>query len=415
MISALLKKYRNQIGDSIWSLFGLVLMNAMAQIAVYPLLARQFGEVRYGEIQYLMAYVNIITVSVGCACNLARMTSPAEERMQNGGDYNLFLLGVCLLGVPFVLLVCRFGGVAMTTAEQLTYYLLFVAMAFRYYADVAFKLTLNYRRYFLYYLCICLGYGVGAFLAWKTGIWPLAILTGEAAGIVFAYVRGSALRARALKPSPAFRRTVRAILTLFVAEGIANLIFNVDRLLLKFLIGATAVTVYYLATLVGKTMSLVTGPLNGVLIGYLSRYEGNLSRRAMRWIFIGALIAIGVFTGVCVVGGYLMLLLLYPDQLHMVKEFLFVGSLAQVIYFTTGMVTVILIRFAKKTYQIYINAAFGISFFGVGIPATVLFGIWGFAVAMVIASATRFAVAMALGFRWVRKSEAEMAHADTLL
>ena len=180
-------------------------------------------------------------------------------------------------------------------------------------------------------------------------------------------------------------------------------------------IGATAVTVYYLATLVGKTMSLVTGPLNGVLIGYLSRYEGNLSKRAMRWILLGALIAIVACTGVCVVGGYLMLLLLYPDQLHMVKEFLFVGSLAQVIYFTTGMVTVILIRFAKKTYQIYINAAFGISFFGVGIPATVLFGIWGFAVAMVIASTTRFAVAMALGFRWVRKSEAEMASAETLL
>ena len=113
MILKLIKKYKTQLGDSVWSVLGLVLMNAVAQVAAFPLLARVFGDAGYGDIQYLMAYVNIITVSVGCAANLARMTAPAKERMENNGDYNLFLIGIALLGIPFALLIRVFGGVEM--------------------------------------------------------------------------------------------------------------------------------------------------------------------------------------------------------------------------------------------------------------------------------------------------------------
>ncbi|MBQ9097929.1 MAG: hypothetical protein IJY50_00670 [Clostridia bacterium] len=404
---SVIKKYKTQLGDSVWSLMGLVLMNAVAQIAAYPLLARVFGQEGYGNIQYLLAYVNIITVSVGSAANLARMTSPAEERMQNNGDYNLVLLAVALLGIPFVLLIRVFGGVAMDTATTVCYYALFVAMAFRYYADVSYKLTLRYRRYFMYYLFISVGYGLGAFLVWKTQIWPLALLPGELMGILFAYLADDTLRRRAFKPSPAIGRVMRCILILFVSEGISNIIFNVDRLILKFLIGASAVTVYYLATLVGKTVSLVITPLNGVLIGYLARYEGKLTRRMMKWVTLISLASFAVFTGVCVLGGYIVLLWLYPNELEIVTPYLLLGSLAQVIFFITGIVMVLLIRFAKKSYQIYINGLFGVCFFGIGIPATVFGGLWGFAVAMVAANLIRWLAAIYLGLRWAKNEERE--------
>lgn len=408
-MKALLKRYKSQIGDSVWSILGLVLMNAVAQVVVFPLYSRLFGDIGYGDLQYLMAYVNVITVSVGCAANYARMTAPAATRRENNGDYNIFLLLVALLGLPFTLLVRRFGGVAMSDATYVCYYLLFVAMAFRYYADAAYKLTLNYRHYFYYYLCISVGYGVGAFLVYRTGIWPLGLLVGEAFGVIFAYVRGNTLRVHGLKLSPAWRHTFRIILTLLVSEGIAQLIFNIDRLLLKILVGSAAVTVYYLATLVGKTISLLTAPLNGVIIGYLARYEGGLSRRLWRLLCLGSLAAILLFTGVCAVGGYIVLLLLYPTELDAVKEFLLVGSLGQVIYFITGIMTVVLIRFAKKSYQVYINLAFGVAFFGLGIPATISRGIWGFAIAMVIACAVRWLVAVLLGAWHARGAERQQA------
>ncbi|MBQ2774245.1 MAG: oligosaccharide flippase family protein [Clostridia bacterium] len=405
MIAGVLKRYKNQIGDSIFSLAGLVIMNAVAQIVVFPLCARRFGEVGYGNLQYLMAYINVLTVSVGSAANYARMVAPAEERVKNSGDYNVFLLLVSLVGVPFTYLVRLFGGAPMDNATYICYCLLFVAMAFRYYADVSYKITLQYRRFFLYYLFIGIGYAIGAVLVWKTGIWPLGLLVGEAMGVLYAYGGSAVLRRRAFRLSPAWRKAFRVILTFFLAEAVANLILNVDRILLKLLLGASAVTVYYLATLVGKTISVLTGPLNGVLIGYLARYEGKLTRRTMRLLTLGSLAAILVFTLVCWGGGYVAVFLLYPAEFDAVKDFLLVGSLAQVVYFITGILMVVLIRFAKKSYQIFINAIFGISFFGLGIPATCLFGLWGFSLAMVVACLLRFAAAIGLGFRWVRKKE----------
>ncbi|MBE6555550.1 MAG: hypothetical protein E7663_04885 [Ruminococcaceae bacterium] len=399
MIGSLIRRYKNQLGDSLFSIMGLVLMNAVAQIVAFPLLASKLGEVGYGDLQYLMAYINIITVSVGSAANLARMTAPADERMRNNGDYQLFLLLVALLGLPFTLLVRRFGGVEMDTATAICYYLLFVAMAFRYYVDVAYKLTLRYRRYFVYYCVIGAGYVIGTLLFMRTGIWPLALLVGEMMGVLFAYVRDDTLRRRMLCPSPAISRTFRIILLLCLSEGISNLIFNADRLMLKLLIDASAVTVYYLATLVGKTVSMVTTPLNGVLIGYLARYEGDLDRRMMNRLLLGTLGAVLLFTGICAGGGFVALWLLYPAELEAVKPYLLLGSLAQVLYFITSIFTVILLRFASKGYQVVINGVFGVCFFGFSIPATLSFGINGFALAMVGAGAVRYLTSILCGYR----------------
>jgi hypothetical protein len=70
---------------------------------------------------------------------------------------------------------------------------------------------------------------------------------------------------------------------------------------------------------------------------------------------------------------------------------------------------VVLLRFAKKTYQLYINGLFALCFFGAGIPATVLGGLWGFALAAVAANAVRFFATLLLGWYWVCKSRKNAA------
>ncbi len=404
MISRLFNRYRAQLGDSLFGIFGLVFMNAVAQLLLFPLYAKRFGSVGYGELQYLMGYVNILTVSFGTAAGLARMTAPEEERWHNGGDYNLLLLIFALLGLPVTYLVRRLCGVSMSMPTYICYYLLFVAMLFRYYADVSYKITLAYRRYFAYYAVIGVGYVLGAALMWQTGIWPLGLLVGEAAGVLFAYFSEKTLQQGGIRLSPLWRRTLATVSTLLLAEGASNLILNSDRLLLGILAGPSAVTVYYLATVAGKTMSLLTVPLGGVLIGYLARYEGGLSLRTVRRLAVGALIAVFAFTLLCTGGGLLVIRLLYPAEFDTVLPYLPIGSLAEVLYFITGVLTVVVLRFGKRFYQVIINGVFAAAFFALGIPATVLFGISGFAASVTVAAMLRFALAVALTYRSARLS-----------
>lgn len=71
---------------------------------------------------------------------------------------------------------------------------------------------------------------------------------------------------------------MRSLMLLSGTELIAAVILNADRLILQAISGGVAVTIFYAATLVGKMVSLVSVPLNGVVIGHLAKYDGTIKR-----------------------------------------------------------------------------------------------------------------------------------------
>ncbi len=389
-----LYKYAAPLHDVLCVAAGMTLLHAALQLLVYPLFAARLGGATFGEVQYLLAYPNVLATTLGAALGLARMVAPDGERHRNGG-YHLALLVTLPLHFLFALLLCRYGA-KMSGVSAFCYALLFAAMAWRAYAEVSFKLTLRYGRFFLFYAVIGVGYIAGLLLFYRTGNWPLTLLVGEAAGLAFAYGSDATLRRDAWQRTPAFRPVLRTVAVLFLSEGLSNLIFNADRLLLGLLLDASAVTVYYLATLVGKTVSLAALPLNGVLLGYLSRFEGVLTRRTARRVLVLALLAVAVCTLLCTLGGFAAVWLLYPAQLRDVSRYLLPGSLAQALYFVTSVLTVLLIRFAKGSRQVAVNGTFALCFLCLGIPALRVGGLWGFAWAAVLAGAMRFLLAASL-------------------
>ena len=67
------KKLQVVLSDSIYSIVALVVMNMVAQFAVYPAWSKHFGSTYYGDILYLLSFINIYAVSVGLALNYARL------------------------------------------------------------------------------------------------------------------------------------------------------------------------------------------------------------------------------------------------------------------------------------------------------------------------------------------------------
>ena len=151
-------------------------------------------------------------------------------------------------------------------------------------------------------------------------------------------------------------------------------------------------------------MSLLTVPLGGVLIGYLARYDGAISRKTVQKIMLGSLAAVAVCTLLCALGGFVGVRLLYPAQFDAVSGLLLICSLSEVFYFITGVLAVIVLRFGKRRYQLYINGAFALAFFALGIPATLFFGIYGFAVSTAIAALLRWIIAVLCCHRCVTAS-----------
>ncbi len=378
--------------DSMWSIAGIVLMNAVAQFLLYPLWDKQLGSEAYGNILYLLSLMNIVAVSLGTATNYARMYNKGED-VKNRTYLLVLGGGAVLFGAAAIL--CR-GLLALDLADAGLFALLIGFTMWRFYADVEFRLSLNYKGYFLYYVLISIGYVVGALLFLKTGAWVPSLLFGEILGVLFVLWKGRVLRPDGLPTKAEWADIGSAIAALFGSNLISNLIFNGDRLILKMFIGGTAVTTYYLASLIGKTATLVTTPLNSVLIGYLMRYEGGLKKRTVALLAGGSAAVSLVGMVGCFVASVILIPLLYPGEYEAVKPYLWLGNLAQIVFFVGNMLNTALLRFGKKQDQLYVNVLYGIAFALLCIPATYLWGLWGFCIAYFVTTAARLVFALLL-------------------
>ena len=390
------------VSDSIWSVAGLVIMNMALQFAVYPLWERKLGEAGLGSILYLISLMNVFSVSMGVSVNYARM-----KRSTAGNTTNtpyLIILGVASLiafGGAFV--VALIGGVELSLLETLIFGLVMCATMWRYYADVEYKLYLNYKSFFLYYLFISIGYGIGIGLFFVTGLWPLTLLVGEVFGLGFVLIRGRIFRVDEKPTTSQLTGLTKLTIVLFGSEALSTLIFNADRIMLKALLGDVEVTSYYLASLLGKTIALLTVPLSGVVIGYLSKYKGELKLKGMNVIVGLSVGAVLLATAACTVGSYIVIPILYPNQFDAIKSYFIVTNLSQVLYFVANVITVILLRFAKSGYQLYVNAVYAVSFCAICIPFTVAGGFDGFCSGLAITCLVRFLYAVSLGYYSILK------------
>lgn len=397
--------------DSVWSIAGLVIMNVALQFAVYPFWERRLGSGGLGDILYLISLMNVFSVSMGVSVNYARMRKSAGMRTRNT-PYMVILALASLVALDIAFIISMLGGVEMGFMETFLFGLVMCATMWRYYADVEYKLYLNYKKFFVYYAFISVGYIIGILLFFATELWPLTLLTGELFGLFYVYFRGRIFRIDSDPFSPALNSASRLVLMLFGSEALSTLIFNADRIMLKSLLGSVAVADYYLASLLGKTIALLTVPLSGVIIGYLAKYRGVLTLKGMNLIMALAGGAAVLGTVACTVGSYIIIPIIYPDQFEAVKPYFVIANLAQVIYFVANVITVILLRFARSRYQIYVNAAYAIAFAAICIPSALLGGFGGFCIGLAVTCFIRFLVSAGLGYYTVlfkRKTPVETA------
>ena len=89
---------------------------------------------------------------------------------------------------------------------------------------------------------------------------------------------------------------------------------------------------------------------------------------------------------------------LYPNQFETVKSYFFIANLSQVMFFVGSVITVVLFRFAKSKYQMYITAIYAVCFVSVCIPFAIKWGLRGFCVGLALTCFARFAVTVFLGY-----------------
>ena len=91
-------KLKSLTGDFMYSMMGLIVMNGVIQLVLYPFFNRQLGADQFGVVLTLISLVAIMGSTFGTAANYSRMVTSMKEHDSNG-DYNIFLCMIAVLSV----------------------------------------------------------------------------------------------------------------------------------------------------------------------------------------------------------------------------------------------------------------------------------------------------------------------------
>lgn len=400
------KKLFTIASDLIFSIAGLVLMNGMLQLLINPMLNKWLGDDAFGDYQSILAVVAVMGTTFGVAANYSRMVR-AREKKDTNGDYNIFLTVVSVLCIA-VAAVTLIAYKSFSVVHFILLTVLMVMTVLRYYGDVNYRIKLNYKGFFVYYAIITAGYCLGLLLfKYVSEQWMLTFIAGEAAAVIFVLLHGDIFKGKKkLSPSPEFGKTMKSAGILSATNLLASVAQQADKIILGIVINGEAVTTFYVATLLGKVVSLLTTPLNGVLIGYLTKYDGKFTKK-MFAIFAIVLLGIGVVALVCCyIASEIFVKLFYPGVYDEAKQYFFLANAGQIFYFIANCLMTVILRVASEKFQMYINIVYIVIYAATVIPLTMTYGIWGMTIALLIANAAKFAITAIVGFAKTESREA---------
>lgn len=354
--------FKKAISASIWSIMAQVVINIITQFVVYPYWAEKFDSEYYGNIIFAMSIFNIVAISIGISLNYGRMQESAL-RTTNNGDYNTILFACGIIGAIGGCIILGLTNFLSGAVDAVLCFLLCFSMIIRYYIDVEYRLKINYKGYFKFYFSISIGYLVGIVFLTIVPYWQIPLLFGEILGIIYLYLTSTVLKfPLSFDISSNFKQNMRVFFFLFGTNFISNLVFNGDRIIIELFWGGEIVSLFYISSLVGKTMSLITTPLNTVLIGFLSRYKKGLNKKILGLVALVGILCIMFFSIVNIIGSNILVPILYPSQYQEVRPYFFAAGLGAILYFLGNTITTILVRFADAKYQLFINIIYSVAF-----------------------------------------------------
>lgn len=396
-----MEKNRQIIINTIYTIGGALLMNMVLQLIVYPLLNRQMGSEALGNLLYIMGLVAIICPSVGQALNTSRLVVRRDYSVTNG-DYNILILLFGGIGTVVALVLSHSTGSAKIGIESLLIIFLFLTTAFRYYGDVEYRLNLNYKKYFINYIILSLGYllGYGLFLAVDN--WFLIFLVGEILYITYIVCTGTIFK-DFLKAGKYFQIALSKGSVLVFSYFITNLTLNIDRVALKYLVGDLAVTQYYAASLIGKTLVILVAPVNIIIISYLTRSKERINRKQY-FTFVSAGVVICIVFFFCAqIATPIFIKIFWQNLYDSIKGITMLVNITQILSMLSAYLFIVVLTFTEEKWQLILQICHLIIVVILVLIFTINHGIMGFVAATLIANLLRVIAIIILGVMRVDK------------
>jgi O-antigen/teichoic acid export membrane protein len=406
--SGLVKKNRFNIfqvkiisGDIIYNLIASAVPLIFLQFIIQPYIARIIGTEQYGGMLTVVGLLNIGMGMFGSPLNNARLIDDHHYNEQKG-DYNLFLSLFVIINTVFLFLVISMYQVQLHGIEYFLLGSISIFSIVTNYLAADYRIRLDYKQIMVSKIFQTIGFFLGCFLFILTKKWEWVFFVGYGLSLIYMLCTTS-LWKEPFRSTVHLKKTSIRILFLVLSASLGSVLTYFDRLIIFPVFGGTELSIYYAASIVGKTVFLVTGPLAGVLLSYSVRLKSVSKKQFFIYVLVLFVFSIIGYL-ICYAISKPLIRLLYPDCLS--------GSLIYIPYTVAiamlgvvySFIWPLVLRFGKNFYPLIVTLLKAVVY----LPLTFIFikpfGMMGVNYANLFASVVQVLIVVVLGFRVCKRS-----------
>ena len=372
------------------------------QFIILPQVALKISADSYGQLLAIMAFMYLSASSFGSVLNNSKLIHYKKyEELKIQGDFNIILAIFLVSNTIIMIFGLLYYGKSLNVLTHISLILISSILLFTSYASVEFRINLNFKYILMNSIMLFFGHLIGFVLFLFTGYWSLIYLCGFGLNIFYIIKKTNILHEKFSK-TPLFRITLREIILLLGSGLLVSLGAYADKLIIFPLLGGAAVSIYYTATILGKTIALAIGPITGVLLSYLAHMKKFSNNNFKLLLLISSIVGLIGYWSIILVSRPL-LSLVYPQYVGNAIQYVPITTLSIILTIICSVINPVLLKFSRAKWQILINGLYMLIYIPSSMYLLSLYGLMGLCVGILIANLTKLLIMIATYF-YVNKS-----------
>lgn len=372
--------------DSSINIISNLIVVAVIQLLTFPLIAKFENEQDFAKLIVYYGIALIFSTTFGNTLNNVRLLhNPSlSENIKNEvfSKYYSWIIVFNIIFFSFVLLFNN-NGFNLNGIVLIGFAILLTS---RYYLQVYFRENLKYKNILLTNIFVVSGYLIGLLMYYfLSQLYALPFFVGEFAGFVYLYSKTNVrfqLRSKV-------KITTNGILKDYANFSSINLIINIlnylDRLLLLPIIGPAAVTIYFIGSTASKMISLITTPMNNVILSYLSLKTDSISLIKYKKLLIFLVVISLPSFFVIKYASLLMIYIIYRNYFDKVLNIIDLVTLIGLVSILNSIIHPFAMKILKSKLLLFIQLGYAFIYLLLAVIGSINYSLIGFCVATIIA------------------------------
>jgi len=388
--------------DVILNLLATLIPMFALQFLILPQVALKIGADSYGQLLAIIAFMYLSASSFGSVLNNAKLIHYKRyEELNTQGDFNIVLVIFLISNVIIMFLGLLYYGKSLNVLTNISLILISSILLFNTYASVEFRIKLNFINILMSSIMMFFGYLIGFVLFLFTGYWSLIYFCGLGLNILF-LINKTSIWSENYSKTPLFKITFKEVIMLLGSGVLVSLGAYVDKLIIFPLLGGAAVSIYYVATILGKTIALAIGPITGVLLSYLAHMK-KFSRNNFKFLLLISSIVGFIGYWFVIFISEPLLSFVYPQYVEDAIQYIPVTTLSIILTIISSVINPVLLKFSSAKWQMFINGLYMLIYVPLSMYLLSLHGLMGLCVGILIANFIKLLIMITTYF-YVNKS-----------